>query len=268
MINQQTHWLRSLPSADPLASSMSKFPRYFEFGSLHWKISKRSTAARTGCRFIVSKADALSNPMIKRSAFTLLELLLALALLAAFAAVSIPAIMNTLKSQRLQYAAQQLQADFSRGRIEAMESGRIRMMRFQVDNGKYVIQPYLQGNDALESNLVGVGGGMPGGGANTANFSMQSAEQEIRNEVLPEGVVFAGNEVKASMRGFQLEQEAGQTMMMSEIRPILFYPDGSTSDAKVFLKSEDDTILSVKLRGLTGVARVEEVSASMGGTGP
>jgi len=247
---------------------MNMFPRYIELDLRRWEIPKRSISARRCSRFMVFNADPLPTPMIRRAAFTLLELLLALALLAAFAAVSIPAIMNTLKSQRLQYAAQQLQADFSRGRIEAMESGRIRMLRFQVGEGKYVIQPYLQGNDALESNLVGIGGGMPGGGANTASFSMQSAEQEVRNEELPDGVVFAGNEVKASMRGFQLEQEAGQTMMMSDIRPILFYPDGSTSDAKVFLKSEDGTILSVKLRGLTGIARVEEVSASLGGTGP
>lgn len=212
------------------------------------------------------------NLVTKRSrdlaAFTLLELLLVLVLLAAFATVAIPAILGTLKSQRLQYAAQQLQSDFARSRLEAMESGRIRMLRFQINDGKYVVQPYLQGNDALESNLVGIGGGMPGGGMNTANFSMQSAEQEVRNEELPEGIIFAGNEVKASMRGFQLEQEVGQTMMMSEVRPILFYPDGSTSDAKVFLKSEDGTILSVKLRGLTGIGRVEEVPVSMGGTGP
>lgn len=243
-------------------------PCSLNFSLLRWEIPKRSTSARTGYRFIAFSASAAPRTVIKRHAFTLLELLLALALLAAFAAVTVPAIMSTLKSQRLQYAAQQLQADFSRARIEAMESGRIRMMRFEVDMGTYVIQPYLQGNDAIESNLVGVGGGMPGGGMNTAKFSMQSAEQEVRNEELPDGVVFAGNEVKASMRGFQLEQEAGQTMMMSEIRPILFYPDGSTSDAKVFLKSEDGTVLSVKLRGLTGIARVEEVSASMGGTGP
>jgi prepilin-type N-terminal cleavage/methylation domain-containing protein len=248
------------------------FSRDLKFGLLRWEILKRPISARSVYRSMVRDVHTLTDPAKKRSAyraaFTLLELLLALALFAAFAAVSVPAIMNTLKSQRLQYAAQQLQADFARGRIEAMESGRIRMMRFQVDVGTYVIQPYLQGNDALESNLVGVGGGMPGGGANTASFSMQSAEQEVRNEELPEGVVFAGNEVEASMRGFQLEQEAGQTMMMSDIRPILFYPDGSTSDAKVFLKSEDGTVLSVKLRGLTGVARIEEVSASMGGTGP
>jgi type II secretion system protein H len=225
-------------------------------------------------RFAISGCDsarespqgAFLSRATGRRGFTLIELLLVLVLLAAFAAIGIPSVLNAMKGQRLTYAAQQVQAEFARARLEAMESGRIRMLRFEQEDNKYVIQPYLQGNDALESNMVGIGGGM--GGMNTANFSMQSAQTEIRNEELPEGVVFAGNEVKASMRGFQLEQEAGQAMMTSDIRPILFYPDGTTSDAKVFLKAEDGTILSVKLRGLTGIARVEEVPASMGGTGP
>lgn len=209
----------------------------------------------------------IKRPAGSPKGLTLLELVLVMVVLVALAGVAIPAILNVMKSRRLNYAAQQLQGELARGRLEAMESGRIRMLRFERDQAKYVVQPYLRGDDILESNMMGVGGGM-GMAMNTANFSMQSAEREIRNEELPEGIVFAGNEVKASMRGFQLEQEAGQTMMTSDIRPILFYPDGTTSDAKIFLKSEDGTILSVKLRGLTGVARVEEVSASMGGTGP
>ena len=39
------------------------------------------------------------------------------------------------------------------------------------------------------------------------------------------------------------------------VRPILFYPDGTSSDAFVILSGEQELRLVVRLRGLTGSSR-------------
>jgi len=41
--------------------------------------------------------------------------------------------------------------------------------------------------------------------------------------------------------------------------PILFYPDGTTSTARLLLRNEYDRSIELSLRGLTGVARVGEL---------
>ena len=41
--------------------------------------------------------------------------------------------------------------------------------------------------------------------------------------------------------------------------PVLFYPDGTASDASVLLSNERGLTLRVTLRGLTGIARPGEI---------
>jgi hypothetical protein len=43
-------------------------------------------------------------------------------------------------------------------------------------------------------------------------------------------------------------------------QPILFYPDGSTSDAWVIVANERDVAIRVDLRGMTGTATLGEIS--------
>jgi hypothetical protein len=42
----------------------------------------------------------------------------------------------------------------------------------------------------------------------------------------------------------------------AEFQDILFYPDGTTSTAEVTIKNERGKYITIKLRGLTGAARV------------
>ena len=196
-----------------------------------------------------------------RRAFTLLELLLVLAILVVLFGMGMPALFSSLQGHRLTISAEKVQTEFMRARVDAMESGRIRMFRFQQETGNFTVAPFVRSSDELENNFAGTSQGI-----GVSSVVLESAEQETLNEMLEEGVVFAGDNVEADMRSYSLEQEQGTDMDISGwSRPILFYPDGTASDATVYLRGEGGTLTSVKLRGLTGIARIQEPNLDNGG---
>src|SRR6266496_1137126 len=66
-----------------------------------------------------------------RRAFTLLEVMLVMAILVAVAAVAWPQIHRAYESVRLRKAADQVQAGLSHARVEAMSSGVTQVFRFE-----------------------------------------------------------------------------------------------------------------------------------------
>ncbi|MEW4561710.1 prepilin-type N-terminal cleavage/methylation domain-containing protein [Bremerella sp. JC770] len=197
----------------------------------------------------------------ERRAFTLLELLLVLAILVVLVGLGTPAVLNSLKGHRLTISAEHVQTQFMQARVDAMESGRIRMFRFQQETGNFAVAPFVRSSDELENNLAGTSQGI-----GVSSVVLDSVEAETINGMLEEGVVFAGDNIEADIRSYTLEQEQGGDMDISGwSRPILFYPDGTASDATVFLRGDGGTITSVKLRGLTGIARVQDPDLEDGG---
>ncbi|PQO42489.1 hypothetical protein [Blastopirellula marina] len=186
--------------------------------------------------------------------FTLLELLLVLVILVAMLGIGLPAMLTSLNGHRLSVSAEKVQIEFMRARVDAMESGRIRMFRFQPETGNFTVAPFIRSSDELENNLAGTSQGI-----GVSSVVMQSAEQETLSETLEEGVVFLANNVETDMRSYELAQEQGGDLELSGwSSPVLFYPDGTTSDAVIYLRGDNSRITSVKLRGLTGVARIVE----------
>ena len=57
-----------------------------------------------------------------------------------------------------------------------------------------------------------------------------------------------------------------ETAIGDEAPPILFYPDGTTSDAVLRLASDDELQIELSLRGLTGVTTIGEVFSVEGFT--
>jgi hypothetical protein len=79
---------------------------------------------------------------------------------------------------------------------------------------------------------------------------------------LEEGITFAAGQAKFDSRAYEIENffqtgGSGDTVQWSQ--PILFYPDGSTSDAYVIVTDASQSAYRVSLRGLTGTSYVSEV---------
>ena len=109
---------------------------------------------------------------LSRQAFTLLELLLVLALMVAALAVALPNLRGSFSDQRLQKAAEQIRAEWTRARVRAIKTGQIQVFRHSLYSRNYVTTPVASWEDELEASPwvayspLGVGGttsGMPYG---------------------------------------------------------------------------------------------------------
>ena len=81
----------------------------------------------------------------KRSAVTLFELLLVLAILVAMAGVAIPTFASLVGSRRLGESIVKLSNEIMAGRVTAMRTGQAQVMRMTLQGKDYSIAPWLAG---------------------------------------------------------------------------------------------------------------------------
>jgi hypothetical protein len=95
----------------------------------------------------------------------------------------------------------------------------------------------------------------------TASQRQQLADQrrqgETEEDLLPRGISFSANITAVDDRAAEA-LSAGDSG--STIRPILFYPDGTSQDARVVLQNEKQQFVEVQLRGMTGLSSVIRLS--------
>ncbi len=218
-----------------------------------------------------------------RQAFTLLELLLVLALLGMMLGFAWPVLYRSLGSQRLKRAAESVQTRLARARTKAITSGEILSFRFQTQTGRFRIEQASQWNAALAS-AGGMTMPMSGGSAmppmassssssptsaSSANSGVAGGSAQVEtvppvNEELPEGVRFESTEVSADSRANLASTNDSFTSISDApwSQPILFFPDGTATSAKIVLQGERGRSVTVELRGLTGAAKIGEIEAS------
>ena len=81
-----------------------------------------------------------------RSGITLLEVLLVMALLVAIASMAAPALQGTLDGHRLRNSADTIRVAWTKARVEAMETGRTHLFRYQPSGSLYAVEPqYTRG---------------------------------------------------------------------------------------------------------------------------
>jgi type II secretory pathway pseudopilin PulG len=181
-----------------------------------------------------------------------MELLLVLAVLVVLAAASLPALRGVMRDQALKAAADSIRTEWTRTHVRAMKTGRIHVFRYELGGSKYMVQPFIAGDDELE-------GATPAGGFDSAE---NPADLGFEKE-LPEGTHFAAGDALLESRSLSVEQQVQDaTSFQGEwSRPILFYPDGSTSDAFVVIGNDREVGLRIDLRGMTGFASVGELAS-------
>ncbi len=202
-----------------------------------------------------------------RRGMTLLELMLVMALLVVLGALALPSLQVPFENQKLRKAGDVVRIQWNKARIKAMKSGQIQMFCYEAEQGTFSTQPYYSAQDILESDAQHSSSAMASGGMAA---EQQQDQIDTQPKELPEGVVFASSEVQSDARSLQLQQQtqsgpmgnqsAGGVMDALQSPPILFYPDGTTSDAKLVLTNELQRLyVVISLRSLTGVARVSEL---------
>jgi Tfp pilus assembly protein FimT len=187
---------------------------------------------------------------------TLLEILLVLALMVIVLAVAVPTLSGSLSNQRLKKSADVVRGAFSRARVEAMRTGQIQAFHSQVAGNKYDTGPWYLADDAVDAEST----------TNTDIAASSGVPRHLINDetaqTLPDGIEFVSGVEIADERTETIAGEVADASPESGrydtpwSPPILFYPDGTTSDARVVLRNKRGWTVAVELRGLTGVAHV------------
>lgn len=183
----------------------------------------------------------------RANGFTLIEMLLVLALLVALAAIVWPALDRPLANQRLRRAADQVRAEWIRARTKAITSGEVVAFRFRPNDGAYRVEA------KTDSAALSVAFGMAG----------QTSIDQVRPvaATLPDKVVFLVQEVGADSRAAMLanRDRANSIVEFDWSEPILFFPNGTATAARVVLGGENERCIGLELRALTGDGRVGPV---------
>jgi prepilin-type N-terminal cleavage/methylation domain-containing protein len=187
-----------------------------------------------------------------RRAFTLIELLLVLAVVLAFLSMSWPAMRAALSKGRLREAGRQVRIELAKTRLNAVESGAARQFRFQPGGRCFEVGPaaYGDGADAAApSRLL----------AATTNARAPGrplTSAAVRDE-LPEGVCFSWPDSNGAP---PLEPRSPEGLDDDHWSPpIVFHPNGTTSNAQIRLRGQRGLYVDVTLRGLTGTVEVSEL---------
>jgi Tfp pilus assembly protein FimT len=225
---------------------------------------------------------------LTRTGLTLVELVLVISLLVIATALTAPAMHNAFASVRLKRAGDQVLAAWARARAEAIETGEVWQCRFRPETNVLCIEPW-SAVDAASSAPTGSGrrtgasaasaGRSTAGGSTSASRSAgASAAGRSPSAPVASGAADDGTDSSSVERqlGEGLKCYRGERGVDDPLRPdvasesltstgsewseaILFFPDGSTSDAALTLALEDRLFLRLHLRGLTGVARASAV---------
>ena len=183
--------------------------------------------------------------MIQRRAFTLMEMLLVLAIMVIVAAMTLPALRGPMENQRLRRAGDLIRAEWAKARVRAMKTGRIHVFRYQTDGTTFGVEPWYAADDDQTST-------------NDSSRKQGNVSALQESQPLPDDISFAGGDTTSDSRSLHAEKTMGGGGGKAA-RPILFYPDGTSSTARVVLTNRRQTFVLVSLRGLTGIAQVSDL---------
>ena len=192
----------------------------------------------------------------RRRGFTLMEIALVLAIMVAVAAMAIPVYHGTLKRERVRKAAESIGADWTRARAAAIQTGETQLWACTLAAGTFSSGPYLANGGATNAevaNMVSQSTGM------TVSMPAGKAGEGF-GQALPQGVTLG--DVLVSEGDTSVNMSVATNSGEAGTATLLFYPDGSSSSARITVIGEDDITMAVAINGLAGTVRVMRVESN------
>ncbi len=221
----------------------------------------------------------LSRIARRRSAFTLLELVLVLALIVAISALAVPSFRGAMATWRLKSAADQIRAAWNRTRADSIRDGEVYVFRFLPRSNHYIAAPWPDGselplavysevdvtNDSGPSDLTRGGSADLSRQAPPSPPPSQQVTPSNGTVELPDDVMFFGVSFTAQPGADETipNEQADESTVPNDgwSEPILFFPDGTSSAARLYLNNDREQFIDVTLRAMTGTSRVGEIQS-------
>lgn len=185
---------------------------------------------------------------VRYRGFTLLEMLLVLAVLLALASLAWPPVQRLYAEQQIKDAVEQVRGKLAGTRLKALDAGLTYQFRFEPEGTAYLLLPY-------DAELVAPAAADAEGGQALMRFA----------DMLPEGMRFeAASENLAGIERLRTDRLEGlpNPQRLSEKSwspPLLFYSDGSAMDAAFDVVDEENRSIRLSVRGLTGGVTVSKI---------
>jgi prepilin-type N-terminal cleavage/methylation domain-containing protein len=179
--------------------------------------------------------------VVRRGGFTLIEVVLVMSLLVILASITVPYLGHSFSRAHLNAADDILRDALTRGRLTAMQSGEIQAFRCEPKGARF----QLVALDKLSLPESSTPPPDKTDGEHSAHDILRLSPPR-----LPDDVVFASADIASSN---QVAALYGSISDSGWSVPILFNPDGTTSDASIVLQNDQGQTIRVTLRGVTGL---------------
>lgn len=178
--------------------------------------------------------------------------MIALAIIVAITSLAAPSVGRAWDRYRVKLAGDQLRTAFTHAHVEAMRTGQIQVLRFELGGSTYYLQPWMAGDEAINVSKEEA----------YEQTTPQYQVEPVEEEKLPDDVTFEYAQARFDTRALEIQDEASQqqTAQTQWSQPILFYPDGTSSQAKITVANPRGEAVQITLRKLTGLASVGELT--------
>ena len=222
-----------------------------------------ATTASTKARIRATKlwpSDA-SHP----AGMTLLEVLLALGVLAILTALAWPSVMRLQGEQKILDSAEKVRALVATARVHAIESGLAYQFRYETNGSHFLVLPFEQEFEGVDSRTSGAGtaeglgrfskasGKLPDDvtftSSNNSNLSNSNSNSSGAASSLGTGQQLSSD----ALSGLP---DASKLSGLSWSGPIVFQTDGSATDIEFSVIDRRSQRISLRVRGITGAIAV------------
>lgn len=187
-----------------------------------------------------------------RGGFTLVEMVLILAVLFVALGIVWPSINVFQQEQQLREAAQFVQVRLTSARFHAVETGLTYQFRFERQGRNFVIIPY-EADDSQSANAPQ--GASVGGPGAIWKCAGELADTIQFHEVTPG----SQGSLQVTAVGLSGLPDSGDLAGVSWSAPLLFFPDGSCSGGQLDVEDKGGQRIQLTLRELTGGVTVSNI---------
>lgn len=181
-----------------------------------------------------------------------------LAVMVALGALAWPTMVGRLELRRLQANADDIRARWIGARVSAMQHETVYAYRYVPSEGRWQLGPWdaAAGGMTAASTALGAAAG-DAGSLDAANAPDETIEGALRDEC----IFVEGTKLSTARELWYEPDGSGGSLSVQWASPILFYPDGTTSTATVYLTGRDgENAIRLDLRGLTGTTTVSQIA--------